>query len=419
MASNILHEKLQSAYKACHSTETALLKVQNDILMDMDKKRGVILVLLDLSAAFDTIDHSILLQQLSDRLGITGAALSWFSSYLSARTQSISIDGVSSSPVLLQYSVPQGSVLAPFLYTIYTLPLGDILRKAGVSYHLYADDTQLYLSFDIRNQDDLKEIMDKVQSCVCEIKSWMQRNKLKLNEEKTEILLISSSHFSSKVFATVFKVDDTCIVPKSSVRNIGVVFDKQMSMKQQINVICRSAIFHLRNIGGIRKYINRKACEQLVHAFITSRLDYGNSLLFGLPDIHLKRLQRILHIAARIITLTPASEHITPILKTLHWLPVHQRINYKILLLTFHALNSLAPSYLTELLVPHVPLRNLRSTSQNLLTIPKTSSRTFGDRAFAFAAPTLWNSLPCEMRLISDIHIFKSALKTFLFTNAY
>jgi len=144
MENHNLHEIMQSAYKQYHSTETALVRVQNDILSNLDNKHGVILVLLDLSMAFDTIDHTTLLHQLAHRLGITGAALKWFQSYLNERTQSVSVDNEQSKPVPLKYGVPQGSVLGPLLYTIYTLPLGNLLRDAGVSYHLYADDTQLY-----------------------------------------------------------------------------------------------------------------------------------------------------------------------------------------------------------------------------------------------------------------------------------
>jgi hypothetical protein len=190
-------------------------------------------------------------------------------------------------------------------------------------------------------------------------------------------------------------------------------------MRQQIGAMCKSAHYHLRNIGMIRKYITKEACEQLVHSFITSRLDYGNALLYGLPDVHLNRLQRILNIAARIVTLTPSASHITPVLKALHWLPVQQRIDFKILLLTFRGLNGLAPDYIAELLVSYKPRAGLRSESKNLLVLPQTSCKTLGDRAFSFSAPFLWNNLPLEIRSISNINAFKSAIKTHLFLKAY
>ena len=143
-----LHELMQSAYKKAHSTETALVEVQNDILLNLDQKRGVIVVLLDLSAAFDTIDHATLFHQLQNQRGVSRIALDWFKSYLSDRTQSVTINDTYSKPTRLLYGVPHGSVLGPLLCTICTLPFGGILREGGMSYHLYADDTQLYFSFE-------------------------------------------------------------------------------------------------------------------------------------------------------------------------------------------------------------------------------------------------------------------------------
>ena len=183
-------------------------------------------------------------------------------------------------------------------------------------------------------------------------------------------------------------------------------------MYQQISNTCRIAHFHLRNIGAVRKYVTREACEKLVHAFITSRLDYGNSLLYGTPDYHLARLQRIFNTAARILTLTPLSVDIIYVLHSLHWLPVKQRINYKILLLTFRALNGMAPAYLSDLLHFYSPAKNLRSAEKQLLVVPPTFMKTAGDRAFSSAAPILWNSLPFNMKEMCSLDSFKTSLKT-------
>ena len=251
MDNHNLHEVMQSAYKKYHSTEIALVRVQNDILTHIDNKHGVILVLLDLSAAFDTIDHKTLLHQLRHRMGISGAALEWFHSYLTGRTQAVCIEGEYSTAVPLQFGVPQGSVLGPLLYTIYTLPLGDLLRKQGVSYHLYADGTQLYLAFDFSETTSQHESLNKLQNCVSRIKSWMTTNKLMLNESKTEVIRISSNYFNDQVSINQFSVNDTIVIPASSVRNIGVMFDNTMSMKNHVTSLCKAAHFHLRNIGQL------------------------------------------------------------------------------------------------------------------------------------------------------------------------
>lgn len=168
-----------------------------------------------------------------------------------------------------------------------------------------------------------------------------------------------------------------------------------------------------------RKFITRDSCEKIVHAFVSSKLDYCNSLLFNHPKTQLHRLQRMQNIAARIITLTRSSEHITPILKSLHWLPVKQRIHYKILLLTFRCLHNLAPVYLSDLLTPYTPSRALRSSEGNFLIEPNTKLKTFGDRAFASAAPKLWNKLPAYLRACDDINVFKTSVKTILFKVAF
>ena len=161
-----LNKVMQSAYKQFHSTETALIRVQNDIIVNMDKKRGVIIVNLDLSTAFDTSDHTMLLNVLQHRLGISGTALNWFKSHLCGRTQSVSIECEHSTPVPYVTEYLKDQCLGHYLYIIYTLPLGDIHRNAAVSYHLYADDTQIYLSFDFENSASQQETQDKMQQCV-------------------------------------------------------------------------------------------------------------------------------------------------------------------------------------------------------------------------------------------------------------
>jgi hypothetical protein len=414
---NKLHELFQSAYKKFHSTETALLRVQSDVLQAIDQKKCVILVLLDLSAAFDTIDHKILMERLQSRMGLSGTALNWFQSYILGRIQSVLINGTTSSILELLFGVPQGSVLGPLLFIIYTGPLGDLLRSLGINYHLYADDTQLYLTFDLHDAPDM---IRKIENAVVLIKQWMTNNFLCLNEDKTEVLVLGSEYYLPKLSIPTVAIGNEQIVPAKNARNIGFYFDSTMNLKKQIGETCKAAWLHLRNIGKIRKYLDKESTEKLVHAFITSKIDVNNSLLYGLPDTLLQRLQRIQNSAARLVTRSKKHDHITPILCELHWLPVQQRILYKVLLIVFKAIHNLAPMYVADMIVQKPDSkRSMRSNENSLLIVPRARTTTYGDRNFRVFAPLLWNQLPLHMRKCDDLNAFKKYLKTHLYEIAY
>ena len=366
MQENNLLDPMQSAYKKSHSTETALLRIHNDIISSIDRGKGVFLILLDLSAAFDTVDHHILLSFLENHIGLHGTVLNLFRSYLTGRTQCVSINGVLSELKELAFGVPQGSVLGPIEFCTYTLPLGAIIRSHKLDYHIYADDTQLYFSFDLKNPS---QSLDTICACASDIRSWMIKNKLKINDDKTEFLVITSPH--AKIDQDIhFSIGQSSISPSESCKSLGVMFDSHINMERQIQNICRSAYFQLRSIGSVRHLLPDAAAAQLVHALITSRLDYCNSLLYGIPDSKMKRLQRLQNIAAHIVARCPKSAHITPVLHDLHWLPVKMRILFKILLLTYRCVHGTAPVYLSELIVPYRQNRSLRSSSKFLLSVP-------------------------------------------------
>ena len=194
MDDNGLSDNLQSAYRPKHSTESALIKVTDDIMNGIDSKKVVFMVLLDLSAAFDTVDHLVLLSRLHHRFNICGSVLNWLQSYLKGWTTRVSINGHFSDHISVDFGVPQGSVLGPLLFSAYTTPIGDIIRKHGISYHIYADDCQLYASFNPRNSDDMDNTLEKISRCIGEIRAWMTVNYLKLNDAKTEFFLWLGHH---------------------------------------------------------------------------------------------------------------------------------------------------------------------------------------------------------------------------------
>jgi len=335
----------QSAYIEYHSTETVLLKVHNDIMHGIDSGHVVALSLIDLSSAFDTVNHRIMLQRLHTYLGITGTALDWFRSYLSNRKQTVIINGVSSNPKDLKYGVPQGSVLGPFLFSIYLLPLRKILLRHGIPYKLYADDNQIYIIFE---RDESVQANLALQLAIQDARQWLIENFQKVNDSKTELLLIHSMHQSPFEFPD-FKVGDEVIVPADSVRNLGVIFDSQMRLDKHVTSIVQASFRNLRDMYRVRPYIPQASLETLVHAFITSRLDYCNSLLYGLPKKLTDRLQAVQNSAARLISFTHKFDHITPILRELHWLRIPERIIFKMMLFTFKCLHNKAHDYFIAL----------------------------------------------------------------------
>ena len=245
------------------------------------------------------------------------------------------------------------------------------------------------------------------------IRSWMIKDKLRLNDNKTEFMIIGTRKQLAEVNIDGLSVGESIIALVTSVRNLGSWFDQNLSMTPHINKICKAASFHIYNIRRIRKYLNNDATQTLVHSIAIGRLDYCNSLLYKVPAVHMSKLQCIQNSAARLV--------FTPVLFSLHWLPVAYRIKFKILVLTFKAIYQLAPSYICNLVRLKEKCKyQLRSSEELLLQLPMgKTKKTLGDRSFQIAAPTLWNSLPASVRDINNFLVFKRTIKTYLFRKAF
>jgi hypothetical protein len=218
---------------------------------------------------------------------------------------------------------------------------------------------------------------------------------------------------------THLDICDISIPISNAAKNIGVILDTHLNMDKQVTATSNAAMFHLRRIAKIRNCISQSACEKLVHALISSRIDYGNAVLYGIPKYRLDILQRVMNIAARIVTKTLKYDHITPVLLRLHWLPVQQRIEYKVLLQAFRTYHQIAPGYLNELVSKYEPARSLRLSNSSMMVVPKVRTKRYGTRKFEYADPYLWNLLPEHLRVVYGYATLKKQLKTHLFRKAY
>ena len=419
LVANSLNQTLQSAYKPHHSTETALIAVLDGVLRGIDKPNTAFLIgMLDMSAAFDTVNHSILLERLRSTLGVTDIANQWFKSYLSNRRVTVSVENVLSDEIQLDSSLPQGSILGPRLYSDYTQPMGNLLVLLSLLFHCYADDTGLSKEMSLASTSVQFKTVSALGDSINAVEKWTSANKLKLNPTKTEFMVICGNRNRSKVAIQDLDLTSSSIKASDSIKSLGVILDNALSMETQINNVCKTCIYFLNWIRKIRKYLTVDAAKTLVQAYIISRIDYCNSLYASLPRTLIWRLQRVMNIAARIILQMPQDCSITTLLAELHWLKVEDRIVFKVMCITWKSLHGSAPKYIRDMIRPYTPNRPLRSADAADLHVPRTRTR-YGDRSFSHVAPTLWNSLPNDIRSQTSFPLFKRDLKTFLFRKSY
>ena len=255
-----------------HIVQVTALKVVNDLLLSLSKGNICVLALLDFSSAFDTIDHPILVHRLHTDFGFTDTVLQWFSSYLTDHTHYVSLSNHCSAFAPAHSGVPQGSVLGPILFTMYIKPLSAIIDSHSIIHHSFADDLQLQMS---TPPDRISELLHSIQSCISDVKASATANMLKLNDNKTELMLVTSKrtkHFHN--LPTSITIGNAQIPIKQSVKNLGLTLDCHLTTNAHVSNIARTSHFELRRLASIRRFLTSTATVTIVSAFVLSRIYY-------------------------------------------------------------------------------------------------------------------------------------------------
>ena len=328
-----LHAENQSGYREKHSCETAMVKIINDINDMIENGNMVALILLDLSAAFDTVDHEILTTRLRTDFGLTSQVLKWIVSYLTNRSFSVNIRKEHSNRQWLNYGVPQGSLLGPILFILYTKDITKIANKHKLSIRMYADDTQLYIGFQAIVPSNVVITESTIHECLDEIKQWMKENYLNINAGKTKFIVIGSPYqvrnCQSNTTTLINNEDGKELEKLNTVLSLGVTIDSTLSLKNFVNTKCSEAYFKLRNISRLRYCLDTTMRIMLVRNLILSKLDYCNAILANIPKYIINKLQRVMNASVRFIYDIKKHDHISIYLKKAHFLPVQKCIEFK------------------------------------------------------------------------------------------
>ena len=352
------------------------------------------------------------------RFGVSGTALDWIKSYLSERHQYVKLGRHMSSIVKCTSGVPQGSVLGPILFTLYTAPVADVITSSGVNYHQYAEDTQLFYAL---TASEIDTSLTVVEDCSRTVKQWFLENDLLLNADKSEVMFVgTAAQLQRTDHIQSVNVADAALPVSRELKSLWVVLDRHLNFSDHVITVARACNYHIWALRHIRHLLTEDIAHTLACSIVTSKLDYCNAVLHGAPLKNVAMLQRVQNNLARVVLQKPKTAHATPLLKSLHWLPVDKQIQYKMILMTYKVKVSKTPDYLSKLISERTSSASMTlRLSPRTLLCPKFTRTNYGGRAFSAAAPAIWNDLPADFNFSDSLNIFKKRLKTFLFNCAF
>jgi Reverse transcriptase (RNA-dependent DNA polymerase) len=398
--------KLQSGFRKLHSTGTALLKICEDIRCAIGKGEVTVLVLLDFSKAFDSVNHELLIAKLKS-INCSDSVLKWFSAYLSVRQNKVVLPSGEATKQV-KCSVPQGSVLAPLLYSLYTMDISNAFHNC--KYHIYADDVQIYMHC---KYADINNTIMLINEDLSRLTKWSAIHGLKLNPSKTQVIIIGKQAMNHENVNKVM-MDGLELPFSKKVTNLGVIFDELFSWTYQVSSICKKVNYSLHNLYKFRSVTPHKTRVRLVNALILPLFDYCDFVMCNMDSECINRLQVAQNNAIRYIFDINRREHVTKLYVKLGWLKIKERHTFHILCMTHKILQGWAPTYLRSLFVTMGDIRTRDTRSHALYLQAPLAGRGAPEGSFSVQAYRLWNVLSPLVCNIKSVTLFRKRMLTSL-----